>query len=81
MNKIELENFKCFAQSFEFPLNQKNLLLYGENGSGKSSLTAAFQLIFYREKLFAASVSEEMTEEERANVLSDILDKYRFQGR
>lgn len=81
MNRIELENFKCFAQHFEFPLNRKNLLLYGENGSGKSSLTAAFRLIFYREKLFAASVSDNMSEAERSNVISDILDKYRFQGR
>lgn len=81
MNKIELGNFKYFAQPFEFPLGPKNLLLYGENGSGKSSLTAAFLLIFYREKLFAASISEDMTEEERTNVVSDILDKYRFQGK
>ena len=81
MNKIELDNFKCFARRFEFPLNRKKLLLYGENGSGKSSLTAAFRLIFYCEKLFSASVSEDMPEEERANVISDILDKYRFQGR
>ncbi len=81
MDKIELENFKCFDKLFEFSLNRKNLLLYGENGSGKSSLTAAFRLIFYREKLFSASVSEDVPEEERSNVISDILDKYRYQGR
>lgn len=80
MVKIELENFKCFDKFFELPLNKKNLLLYGENGSGKSSLTEAFRLIFYRRKLFSAADSGSMTEEERSNVESDILDKYRFQG-
>lgn len=81
MNKIELDNFKCFANPFTLSLQQKNMLLYGENGSGKSSLTAAFQLIFYREELFAASIPEDMIEEERANIETDILYKYRFQGK
>lgn len=38
LQKIELENFKFFKKPFEFPLNGKNILLYGENGSGKSSI-------------------------------------------
>lgn len=80
MNKIELGNFKCFAQSFEFSLDSNNILLYGENGSGKSSLTAAFQLIFYSNKLFEALIFEGMPEQEQENIKSDILDKYRYQG-
>ena len=38
LQKIELKNFKFFKESFEFPLDGKNILLYGENGSGKSSI-------------------------------------------
>lgn len=38
LQKIELENFKFFKEPFELPVGGKHMLLYGENGSGKSSI-------------------------------------------
>ena len=38
LQQIRLENFKFFKKPFEFPTKGKNVLLYGENGSGKSSV-------------------------------------------
>lgn len=38
LQKIELKNFKFFKEPFTFPVNGKHILLYGENGSGKSSI-------------------------------------------
>lgn len=38
LHEIELKNFKFFYDSFLFPLDGKHILLYGENGSGKSSI-------------------------------------------
>lgn len=38
INKIIFQNFKVFKDSFSFDLEGKNFLLFGENGSGKSSL-------------------------------------------
>lgn len=38
VNKITITNFKTFKEPFELKLEGKNLLLYGENGSGKSSI-------------------------------------------
>lgn len=38
INKIEFKNFKAFYGEEELNLEGKNLLLYGENGSGKSSI-------------------------------------------
>lgn len=38
LQQIRLENFKFFKGPFDFPTNGKNILLYGENGSGKSSV-------------------------------------------
>lgn len=41
MNKIKtltLENFKFFYGKYDFNFDGKNILLYGENGSGKSSI-------------------------------------------
>lgn len=39
INKIEIKNFKIFVgDPFKLKLDGKHLLLYGENGSGKSSI-------------------------------------------
>ena len=37
INSIKLENFKFYTKQYFSP-NNKNIILYGENGSGKSSL-------------------------------------------
>jgi ABC-type dipeptide/oligopeptide/nickel transport system ATPase subunit len=38
IDKILIKNFKAFPEEQPFDLNGKNLLVYGSNGSGKSSL-------------------------------------------
>lgn len=39
ITKIEIDGFKAFPNKFSIDLpDGKNLLIYGENGSGKSSL-------------------------------------------
>lgn len=38
LQQIELKNFKFFNDTFIFPIEKKHILLYGENGSGKSSI-------------------------------------------
>lgn len=48
IDKIQLSNFRFFLDNEEhnsFELNGRNMLLYGENGSGKSSLYKAFELL------------------------------------
>ena len=43
---IELKNFRAFYGTYQINLHKagKNLLVYGENGSGKSSLYLALKL-------------------------------------
>ena len=43
---LKLDNFRAFPQPETFRLDGKNLLVYGENGSGKSSLFAALRSLF-----------------------------------
>jgi len=45
ITKIELENFRAFYNNYVIDLNTsgKNLLVYGENWSGKSSLYKALK--------------------------------------
>jgi len=48
IDKIKLNNFRFFIDEKEhntFKLNGQNMLVYGENGSGKSSLFKAFEFL------------------------------------
>ena len=46
INKIEIDGFKAFPNNFSIDLpDGKNLLIYGENGSGKSSLYYALHVL------------------------------------
>lgn len=38
IKEIKIKNFKAFQQEQVFPINGKHVLVYGNNGSGKSSL-------------------------------------------
>jgi energy-coupling factor transporter ATP-binding protein EcfA2 len=46
IKSIQLNNFKFFQKEEPISLNGNNLLLYGENGSGKSSIYWAFYTLF-----------------------------------
>ena len=48
ITKIEIKNFKAFYGTYQVDLHKagKNLLIYGENGSGKTSLYKAIELFF-----------------------------------
>ena len=38
IKEIQINNFKAFQKEQSFKINGKNVLVYGNNGSGKSSL-------------------------------------------
>ena len=60
MEKIEINNFKAFTSRIALipTANRKNLLIYGENGSGKSSIYEAMRLVFYHKRLLQSVVSK-----------------------
>jgi hypothetical protein len=45
IDSIKFKNYKFFYGDFELPVNGKNLLVYGENGSGKSAICRALELL------------------------------------
>lgn len=45
IKEIRIQNFKAFQQEQVFPINGKHVLVYGNNGSGKSSLFWALYTI------------------------------------
>ncbi len=46
INAIDINGFKAFPSKFELELKGKHLLMYGENGSGKSSIYYALHCLF-----------------------------------
>src|SRR5262245_61370224 len=46
IKKIEISNYKAFYGKHEFNVDGKNLFIYGENGSGKSSFYYALKDFF-----------------------------------
>ena len=67
IKSIYLESFKAFGHPAKFELEYngrcRNMLIYGENGSGKSSLYEALCLFFYEERLLRNLKKEGQAEE------------------
>ncbi len=59
IDKLEIKNFKFFDEVEALEFDSKNILIYGENGSGKSSIFKAFELLRYSAK---SDVSQEFDE-------------------
>lgn len=59
MEKLEIRHFKAFGSLLTISptATKKNVLLYGENGSGKSSVYEAIRLTFYRDRLLQGVIS------------------------
>lgn len=57
INKISLQNFKAFHNTVSIDFhNKKNLLIGGENGSGKSTIFEALKYVFYYDRLILENI-------------------------
>lgn len=77
INKITLSNFRFFTNDVTnntFEPNGSNMLIYGENGSGKSSLFKAFEFLS-NNKLTAEELSENKN---KFNEDTDIFIQFEF---
>lgn len=80
MYNLTVENFKAFREKLELNSpNDENVLIYGENGSGKTSLYEAFRLYYFKEKIFneriPANIVVGRADEEDAVVKSFSFDR------
>ena len=79
MKSLYLNHFKAFNHEVELDCpNGESVLVYGENGSGKSSLYDAFRLFYFKEKIFheniPANIIEGRVDEELAVISSFSYD-------
>lgn len=77
MNNLKIKGFKAFKDEVEIRLDEKNLLLYGENGAGKSSIFEAIKLTFFRDRLLSHLTASTPEDEEqlKADFLSGFNNK------
>lgn len=79
MKKLEINGFKAFGEPIclDFDTKEKSMVLYGENGSGKSSIYDAMLLAFHRSRLLAKTLTVGATPEQHDNEISDFYFSYR----
>lgn len=82
MNQIEIAHFKAFDDPIVIDATDKhqNILLFGENGAGKTSLYEAIQLVFFRQRLMAPHLTIGGTRELRRNEEADFIYSYAHRG-
>lgn len=76
MNNLSIEGFKVFSEAVDILIEDKNMLLYGENGSGKSSIFEAIKIIFLRDVLEKRKISITATPEEEIQLRNDLYNSY-----
>lgn len=77
ISKIKIDGFKAFPKEFELILDGKNLLMYGENGSGKSSIYYALHALLqsqYHDK--GAVYFDKNNSESLVNKYTTTVDPY-----
>lgn len=78
MEIIEINNFKAFNSRIAVipTAAHKNVLIYGENGAGKTSLYEAILMAFYHKKLLLPHLSVGAPAPQRANEERDCYNSF-----
>lgn len=77
MNRLFLHNFKAFNDDFPFEVNGKNVLVYGENGAGKSSLFEGIKLFYFRNRLLSERIPPNVVGQARIDEERRVFDDYK----
>ena len=77
MNSIELDNFKAFKKTAQFPLDGKSVLIYGENGAGKTSLFEAIKFFYFRQKIMRERILPNIVGEARHAEEERVISDYK----
>lgn len=73
---FELSHFKAFEDGIQFRLKGKNALVFGENGSGKTSFFEALKMVFFHERLENAKVFASDTPEDAHEKRRQLYESY-----
>lgn len=78
MQQIKVSNFKGISEDvhIELPSGDANLVVFGDNGSGKTSLFEAIRLAYFGEDLKRPEIPTEAVEEEINSTIATWLNSY-----
>lgn len=77
INTFELSHFKAFDAPVEFKLQGKNALIFGENGSGKTSVYEGLKMAFFHDRLEATAIPASATPEDANAIRTRLYESYR----
>lgn len=77
MNSIELGNFKAFKKTAQLPLDGKSVLIYGENGAGKTSLFEAIKFFYFRQRIMRERILPNVVGEDRLAEEERVISDYK----
>ena len=77
MNSIELDNFKAFKKTAQLPLDGKSVLIYGENGAGKTSLFEAIKFFYFRQRIMRERILPNVVGEDRLAEEERVISDYK----
>jgi AAA15 family ATPase/GTPase len=80
IDKVRVKRFKAFKEETLFDMGKHNLLVYGENGAGKSSLFDALKVVFFYKKLSDEHREGATPEEQQARFATYLSNKYDHRG-
>ena len=75
MKTLKIKNFKAHQDLEEIKFNEKNFLLYGDNGAGKSSIYESLKVIFYNDRL-ENIIKKQYTLENQEAGIKDFYSEY-----
>ncbi len=78
MQHLQLTNFKIFGAPFTIAPEGKHLLLYGENGSGKTSIYEAIEMYYFHDHLIRQHIRPSMRSREMA--IQEFHQRYAYKG-
>lgn len=76
INTFTIEKFKAFDEKIEFLFENKNALIFGENGSGKTSFYDAMKMAFFNKRLENDKIPASKTPEDRNEMLRQLYESY-----
>ena len=82
-NKLEslrIECFKAFKEGVDINLGKLNLLMYGDNGAGKSSVYDALRLVFFYHRIEEEHRVGATPDEQRAQLVTYLANRYDHRG-
>ena len=80
IKSLKIESFKAFKEEAFLKLDKLNLLVYGENGAGKSSVYDALKLVFFYSRIENEHRVGATPDEQREQLASYLANRYNHRG-